>query len=166
MENSFFSGSENIYKYLVTIGILMIAMTVYYPLREKQNLEIEEIKLNCKIESLALKIQENKKNIKIIEFKKKKKIDIKNEFLEIKKLHLENLISQIESKSSFELIKSKQKYINYYNIIFWIFFPFGTFSIVFGFINWLKSKRIDDEITSLEKTKLELEINKLKKSEV
>ncbi len=90
MENSFFSGSENIYKYLVTIGILMIAMTVYYPLREKQNLEIEEIKLNCKIESLALKIQENKKNIKIIEFKKKKKIDIKNEFLEIKKLHLEN----------------------------------------------------------------------------
>lgn len=163
MESSFFSGSENLYKYLVTIGILMVAMTVYYPLKEKQDLELQEIELNSKIESLTLKIQENKKRIKIIEDKKKKKLDVNNEFEEIKKLHLENLISQIESKNNFKIIESKQKYIKYYNIIFWIFFPFGIFFIGYGFIKWRKSKKIDDEKSALEKTKLELEINKLER---
>lgn len=163
MENSFFSGSENLYKYLVTIGILMVAMTVYYPLKEKQELELQEIKLNSKIESLILKIQENKKHIEIIEDKKKKNLDVNNEFVEIKKLHLENLISQIESKNNFKIIESKQKYIKYYNIIFWIFFPLGILFIGYGFVKWHKSKKIDDEKSALEKTKLELEIRKLER---
>lgn len=163
MENSFFSGSENLYKYLVTIGILMVAMTVYYPLKEKQDLELQEIELNSKIESLSLKIQENKKHINIIDDKKKKNLDVNNEFVEIKKLHLENLVSQIESKNSFKIIESKQKYIKYYNIIFWIFFPLGIFLIGYGFIKWHKSKKIDDEKSALEKTKIELEIKKLER---
>ena len=141
----------------------MVALTVYYPLKEKQELELQEIKLNSKIESLTLKIHENKKHIEIIENKKKKSLDVIDEFVEIKKMHLENLISQIESKNNFKIIESKQKYIKYYNIIFWIFFPLGIFFIGYGFVKWHKSKKIDDEKSALEKTKLELEIKKLER---
>ena len=42
METSFLSGSENLYKYLVSVGLLLMVMTVFYPLKEKQ--EIERIK--------------------------------------------------------------------------------------------------------------------------
>lgn len=45
METSFFSGSENLYKYLVTVGTLIIVLTVYYPLKEKQELEVLSIKI-------------------------------------------------------------------------------------------------------------------------
>ena len=45
METSFLSGSENLYKYLVSVGILLIVLTVFYPLKEKQNIEIKTIGL-------------------------------------------------------------------------------------------------------------------------
>ena len=161
MESSFFSGSENLYKYMVTIGMLLVAMTVYYPLKEKQELEIQEIELNSQVESLKIKIDENKKDIKVIESKKHDKSHVNNKFSDVKKMHRENRVSQIDSENKFRIIESKQKYIGYYNVIFWIFFPVGILLISYGFFKWYKSKTIDDEKSSLEKTKLELEIKKL-----
>lgn len=57
MENNFFSGSENLYKYLVTIGILMLVLTIYYPLKEKQELEILKINLKSELRVLNLEIK-------------------------------------------------------------------------------------------------------------
>ena len=45
METSFLSGSENLYKYLVSIGLLLIVLTVFYPLKEKQDLEVSRISI-------------------------------------------------------------------------------------------------------------------------
>ncbi len=61
METSFFSGSENLYKYLVTIGLLLIVLTVIYPLKEKQDLEILKITLEKDAKALSYKIKETSK---------------------------------------------------------------------------------------------------------
>ena len=71
MENSFFSGSENLYKYLVTIGILMVTLSVYYPLNNKEKLELEKIELYHNVVELNRKVKENNSNIKRIAQQKK-----------------------------------------------------------------------------------------------
>lgn len=61
--SNFFAGSENLYKYLVSIGMLLIVLTVYYPLKEKQELEILKIKLEEDVQVLNFKIKENQTNV-------------------------------------------------------------------------------------------------------
>ena len=61
--SNFFAGSENLYKYLVSIGMLLIILTVYYPLKEKQELEILKIKLEEDVQILNFNIKENQINI-------------------------------------------------------------------------------------------------------
>ena len=53
METSFLSGSENLYKYLVSIGLLLIVLTVFYPLKEKQDLEVSRITAANYLNTLA-----------------------------------------------------------------------------------------------------------------
>jgi|LakMenEpi03Aug12_release.lakeMendotaPanAssembly.Ray.scaffolds.fasta_scaffold306299_1 hypothetical protein len=60
IETSFLSGSENLYKYLVTMGILLVFLTVYYPLKEKQLLELKTNELEIEVKKLNLSIQFNK----------------------------------------------------------------------------------------------------------
>ena len=64
METSFLSGSENLYKYLVSVGLLLMVMTVFYPLKEKQEIEISTIKLEKEVLKLNFKIKDNYKKVK------------------------------------------------------------------------------------------------------
>jgi len=164
METNFLSGSENLYKYLVTMGLLLIVMTVYYPLKEKQELELniinteqEAVTLNYNIKSVARTVNSLKNNVKSLKQDKDIKITIKN----IENLLNENQISQYKLEMKYKEIKARKNHIKFYNILFWIFFPIGVLLTIFGFIKWLKSKIVDDEILKLEKRKLELEINEL-----
>ena len=169
MESSFFSGSENLYKYLVTIGLLLIVMTVYYPLKEKQDLEILTIKIENDLKTLNYKIQENSKNVVVL-----RKIIAKdgnspetNSMLgELDKLNQENNLNQLEAERKYSEIKTRRRYITIYNWMFWIFFPIGILLTVFGFIKWKKAKMYDDNILKLENEKLELEVKKLREDNI
>lgn len=163
MENSFFSGSENLYKYLVTIGILMVTLSVYYPLNNKEKLELEKIELYHNVVELNRKVKENNSNIKRIAQQKKLNKNDVSDYIAEKKISTENEAIQNETIKKNDIVKSKEKYILYYTIIFWIFFPIGIFLIIFGFINWRISKKVEDQTANLEKRKLELEIQKLEK---
>ena len=159
MENSFFSGSENLYKYLVTVGILLIVLTVYYPLKEKQDLEVLSIKTKNDLKILEFKIDQNEKEV--ANFSKRKEGIAINIAERLRKIQFENKIQQIELENKVCELQTRDSYIALYRIIFWIFFPVGIVLIIYGFIKWHKSKRIDDDIRKLEKIKLEKEINNI-----
>lgn len=165
METSFFSGSENLYKYLVTIGLLLIVLTVAYPLKEKQELEILKITLENEAKTLSYKIKENNKNVLILKeliSKNGNSLENKNVLAEIDKINQENNISQIDSEKKLAEIRTRSKYIRYYNWMFWIFFPVGITLTIFGFIKWRNAKKNDDRKQLLELKKLELEIEEMK----
>lgn len=165
METSFFSGSENLYKYLVTVGILLIVLTVYYPLKEKQELEILQIKIENELEILNYKILENQKEVEKFKIINKDTI-IENESKEamfsiIKDINKSNQLNQIAIQNKNNELKARKDYIEIYNILFWIFLPLGILLIGFGFFKWNKTKKVDDNIMQLEKQKLEYEVAEL-----
>lgn len=165
METSFFSGSENLYKYLVTIGLLLIVLTVAYPLREKQELEILKTTLENEAKTLSYKISENNKNVTILNtliLKNGNTAENIKTISEIDKRNQENNISQIESEKKLTEIEIRSRYIRYYNWMFWIFFPIGIALAIFGFIKWKKAKKNDDTKQELELEKLKLELEKMK----
>lgn len=164
METNFFSGSENLYKYLVSIGILLTILTVYYPLKEKQELEILTIGLEKDVEALKYKIDRNYKNVNNLKScitENGKSTENKEILLEVDKLNNENHLSQIESEKKYSEIKVRRKHIRVYNTMFWIFFPIGSCLMGFGFYKWYSAKKDDDKKLKLENQKLEMEINKL-----
>lgn len=166
METSFFSGSENLYKYLVTIGLLLIVLTVAYPLREKQELEILKITLENDAKTLSYKIKENNKNIAILKElinKNGNSEDNLKTLAEIDKRNQENNLSQINSEKKLSEIEIRTKYIRYYNLMFWIFFPIGIVLSIFGFIKWKNAKKNDDQKQQFEVEKLRLEVDKMRK---
>lgn len=165
MESSFFSGSENLYKYLVTIGLLLIVMTVYYPLKEKQELEILTIKIENDLEVLKYKIKENEKSVNRLN----KRIKIKGNSVatnlvidDLDKLNQQNFINQLNIEKKYNEIKTRRGYITIYHWMFWIFFPIGIMLTIWGFIKWKSAKKYDDNILKLENEKLELEVKKLR----
>ncbi|MFY7846922.1 hypothetical protein [Chryseobacterium gambrini] len=164
METSFFSGSENLYKYLVSIGILMLVLTIYYPLKEKQSLEILKIELLKELKTIEYSVTKNE-NKAILLSKKVSKNEIdenqKSQYLqEIKTKQIENEINKIKADAKLEEIETRNNYIIYYNIIIWIFAPLGLFLVVYGFLNWRKSKKNDDEKATIEKDLLKLTLER------
>lgn len=164
MESNFFSGSENLYKYLVTIGILMLVLTIYYPLKEKQELEILRINLKSELKVLNLEIKDNNKNVnELTKYVTQKNISEtqKNKlFLEISQNQKTNEIKQIKADGKLVEIKNRDKYIKIYDNLFWVFIFTGSVFIVVGFIKWYNSKKVDDS-----KCKIEVELLKLKLEE-
>lgn len=164
METSFLGGSENLYKYLVTIGLLLIVATIYYPLKEKQELELLKISLESDVKCLNFKANENQKNAKILKSIKQKTGHVENIELEkLIKINSENLLNDIETSKKLDQIRNRTTYIRLYNILFWVFLPLGVLFTACGFIKWWKIKRYDDDIKKLEKDKLQLQIQILKK---
>lgn len=159
--SNFFAGSENLYKYLVSIGMLLIILTVYYPLKEKQELEILKIKLEEDVQILNFNIKENQINILNLQDRvKQNNADIKSLNV-IEKINHDNHINHIECKQKYSEIAARQSYIKLYNILFGIFLPTGVIITLFGFIRWYIVKRIDDKMAELNYRKLESEVDLL-----
>ena len=162
MDANFFSGSENLYKYLVSIGILLIVMTVYYPLKEKQRLEILKIELTGEVEVLNYKIKENQKSVQSLQAHiGRNGADSKEvELLEkLEQLNYENHISDIKCSQKFLEIKARQNHIRLYNLLFWIFLPLGITITTVGFLYWYNIKRTEDEIVKENLKKIQSENN-------
>lgn len=162
--SNFFAGSENLYKYLVSIGMLLIVLTVYYPLKEKQELEILKIKLEGEVEVLNFKIKENQINIQHLQAKigqKDRDIQALESLNVVNKINYDNHINHIECKQKYSEIKARQSYIKLYNVLFWVFLPTGIIITFFGFIRWYMVKRMDDKTAKLNLRKLQLEVERL-----
>ncbi|NBG65596.1 hypothetical protein [Acidiluteibacter ferrifornacis] len=165
MENSFLAGSENLYKYLVTMGLLLMVLTVYYPLKETQDLELKTTELESEAKKLEFVFNQNYKSVQELEKRilKEGKSEAANLILkEIISINNENNIKQLESERMSDEIEIRKSYIKFYRTIFWIFFPIGFILACFGFFKWKKSKKNDDKISELECEKLELEVKKLR----
>lgn len=160
MENSFLGGSENLYKYLVTIGLLLIVGAIYYPLKEKQSLELLKIELGSEAQKLAIKVQKNQKFSEDLK-RSKINVDYKENLQLSNLLHEQNQIDQLESEKKLAEMQNRSWYICVYNILFWIFFPIGILLCIYGFIKWNAVKKIDDEIKELELKKLKIELKRL-----
>jgi hypothetical protein len=163
MDNSFFSGSENLYKYLVSIGLLLVVLTVYYPLREKQELEILTIQLESALKALDYKITSNQKSVSSLKVNANGGVIDKQLLNELDKLNQENNLSQIETEKKYSEIQFRRKYINLYGLMCWFFIPIGTIIMIFGFVKWKTAKETDDKILNAQSEKLNLEVEKLKK---
>lgn len=162
MENSFIGGSENLYKYLVTIGLLLIVGSVYYPLKEKQSLELLKIELQAEVKQLSVKVKSNAKAVEVL--KNKAMVDLDSVALsKTSELNEQNQIKQLETERKLSEINNRSWYINLYNILFWFFFPVGIVLCIYGFCKWNKVKKCDDRIKTLELEKLEIEVKKLNK---
>ena len=149
---------------MLTMSISLIVLAVYYPLKEMQELEIKAIELEIEAKALNRSIVENKKNvIRLQEYiSKNGKSDKSNSRLsEIKKLNSENYISQLQTERKHSEIQVRKRYVKYYNIIFWIFFPIGVLLTIFGFTKWNSTKKYDDNILKLQNEKLEIEVDRL-----
>ncbi|GAE64568.1 hypothetical protein H3Z85_03445 [Chryseobacterium indologenes] len=164
MESNFFSGSENLYKYLVSVGALMMILSVYYPLNEMQKLEIVKINLNSDVKNLDYDIKENqkriaklKKEIKEITILPEKKRELLNN---IKISHKANIINQIKSEAKVEEIEKREGYIALYKWIFFICFPLGFVVGIWGFWHWRKAKKDEDAKCKLERELLQIQVNK------
>lgn len=160
MDKNFFGGSENLYKYLVSIGILLVVLSIYYPLKQKQELEVLKISLHSELEILNFEIKENKERIENYKNVKKKDDNI---LQDIKKKHKENKINDIKTGNKIKEIENKENYITIYNRLFWCSIIVGIGLIIFGFCRWLKAKKIEDRKLELEKDILEEEL-RIKKS--
>ena len=162
--SNFFAGSENLYKYLVSIGMLLIVLTVYYPLKEKQELEILKIKLEEDVQILNFRIKENQINILNLQ----DRVEQNNTDIEslnaIEKINHDNHINHIECKQKYSEIIARQSYIKLYNMLLWIFLPTGVIITLFGFIRWYRVKRIDDKMVKLNYRKLQFEVNLLEQN--
>jgi len=163
---NFFTGSENLYKYLVSIGMMLIVLTVYYPLKEKQKLEILKIELEGEVKILNYQIKENLKNVNILQANiningaKAKELE---SLAEIEEINNENNIRHIECEQKHAEIEARKKQITLYNTLFWIFLPIGIIITALGFICWYKVKRVDDSTAKLNAEKLQLEVDRLRK---
>lgn len=165
VETSFFAGSENLYKYLVSIGMLLIVLTVYYPLKEKQELEISKIALEGELKSLNYQIKNNQDKVQTLQSEVGKNgVDIQGQesLVAITKINCDNHIKHIECEQKYAEINARQNHIKQYNILFWIFLPLGCVITIFGFVCWHKVKKDDDKIVKLNAEKLQIEVDRLK----
>lgn len=138
METNLLPNSENLYKYLVSIGLILMISTVYYPLRERQELELLTIQLEFELRSLSYEINENQKNLLSL-------LDNNNNQLtltEIDNLNKRNNLKQIELERKVEERKLRKFYIKAYSYLFFVFFPLGILLTIYGFYKW---KIIEDK---------------------
>ncbi|MCF1751102.1 hypothetical protein [Mariniradius sediminis] len=147
------------------MGILLIVLTVYYPLKEKQELELKTIELENEVKTLSYSIQENQKNVdRLQRFLKEngKTYESNIQLNEVEKLNNQNHINQLQTERKHSEIQIRKRYTRLYEIMFWIFFPIGIFLVFFGFIKWKAAKTFDDNILKLENEKLEIEVDRMR----
>lgn len=150
---------------MVTMGLLLMVLTVYYPLKEKQELEIITVNLRNDVKTLNLSIIQNKNDVELIKGLLDKQGHSKennSRLIEIEKLNKQNQVNQLQTESKYSELIIRKKYISIYNYMFIIFFPLGILLTIYGFVKWKKSKKYDDNILKLENEKLEIEVEKLK----
>lgn len=174
MFNSLLPGTDNFFKYLLTLGFVMIAFGLLYPLKKKQELALQEIDIRMQLEKMGEEIkhlQADATNLKHFETAIQSEIDslkalrktvsiqasatiydhmlALNAVFEGKKDAIskngkELALKSIEQKASILKQNEVKGQILIYSWFNGIFFIGGALLAISGLLFWLSSSYIDD----------------------
>lgn len=168
MESNFFSGSENLYKYLVSIGLLMVVFSIYYPQNERQILLISTVNIRAEQKAMAYEIDINQKYVNQIKDQlKDKKIDSlshKKLLAQAREATDRIMYKQLKLDGKVAEVEVRESYITFYKWVVIFAIPVGLFLMFWGFFKWRIARKNEDSICELEKTLLELQIDREKAS--
>jgi hypothetical protein len=167
---SILSGSDNLWKYLFTMGVLLISISIIYPLKQSEiiDLKVMDLRTDSKITAQKIKqlkddnhefiLYKNIANREIDSLKSLKvnklileKIDlIKSEIGQERKkikekiLNIELLIIENEGKENHVVVLESQskKYKMYFQIGFW----FGVAIMLIGLVKWCIATIASDKL--------------------
>lgn len=153
-------NTDNLFKFLFINGIILVVISLFYPLQKQQELELEKIKYDQKVELINLKIFKLKNELTIFNLDSRAveaKIDslkklpnepktltsiknLKNQFNSTfdivtkskEKLEIEKLNVKSDKSKIKLLIKHAEEYRQYSS---W-FFRAGLISFLIGIIGW------------------------------
>lgn len=181
------SSAENLYKFLFINGIILVLVSMFYPLKQKHDIELKVSNYNNRVEILNYKIKSQKESI--IYFKKKSnktiktldslskenkakhvsvitntKIDFNRALDSMKfikrRLDLNNLELQGDKKSIKILINQAKTYEEI--SCYLLYFGIGSFLV--GLWGWSRATNVLDKIKRAELDNLKLENEEKKKS--
>ncbi|WP_310595111.1 hypothetical protein [Flavobacterium sp.] len=183
MSSLFSWNTDNLFKFLFINGIVLVVISLFYPLQKQQELELEKIKYDQKVELINIKISNLKNEMetfnltsKAIELKidSLKKISINlntsnkiktlkeqfnSTFNNIDKLKKDIEIEELNIKSDKAkikiLIKHAEEYRQYSN---W-FFRAGLISFFIGLIGWSWMTLVNESFKKEELKKIKRENN-------
>ena len=175
--NFFLSGSDNFFKYLFTVGAVMIVISILYPLQKSQEIEMQRTDLvkesellNNEIRLLNNEYQKNAKEYADVSATLDSlvsifddKVLVNEQFLKLRKrgneiiqklndrereLEIKNIIVKNEKLKIDLLEEHSESYKNYYLFIKGI----GIFFLIIGFVGWSLSTFVKEKIqwTSLQ----------------
>jgi hypothetical protein len=182
--SSLFSwNTDNLFKFLFINGIVLVVISLFYPLQKQQELELEKIKYDQKVDLLNLKISNLKKEvldfytisgkdeskIKSLKSLPQSKInDLKIKDLKIRFNQTYKILSDLREKLKIEninikgdkskiklLIKHADEYRKYSN---W-FLRVGLFSFITGLIGWVWMTHTNESFKKEELKKIRKENN-------
>ena len=169
--SSLLSGSDNLFKYLFTVGAVMIVTSIIYPLQKKQEIEIqinhllkESELLNYEVVSLKKDYQGSKKEFKNVSDKLNSMYNVSGkvvkeheQFLQLRRknneliqnlksryreLEIKNIIMQNEQSKIDLLKRHANSYNSYYQFVKWV----GIFFLLSGLIGWVISTFIQEKM--------------------
>jgi hypothetical protein len=171
------SSAENLYKFLFINGTILVILSMFYPLKQKNEIDIQAIDFNKNIELVNYEIKKQSKNIQVFKTKtdqivffldsisKNRKENTADIIAKIKKEYNDGLdsISKIKQhidKSVIELDSEKKKIIELkkqaktysrYSIFFLIV---GVLFFTVGLIGWGNATKVLDKIKKQELQKI------------
>lgn len=179
-------GSDNLWKYLFTVGVLLISLSIFYPLRKSEEINLKIIELKTDSELIAKKIDHLKKDQmsfeKYLELSGKEIDSLKirqdsidannqiknilNEISQEKKIvkdkirELEVLIISNFGKESYirELKSQSERYNLYFALGLWV----GIILVIVGLLKWIVATIASDKLRWKELNENEFDF--LKKS--
>lgn len=188
MDTDFFSGSENLYKYIVTVGIVLFLAMIFLRFNEGYKLQLSKDYFIFVSDSLTREmnlIHEKSEELATYSkyvtdsndyqlFADDDSISFFNYRIITDTSTYIDMISAVENNlnkmgNALDLQKSekrrndlREEYILYLNILNIFILPISIFLVSFGFYRWHKFKKVEDELQILQREKLMIEIAKMK----
>ena len=164
------SESDNLWKYLFTVGVLLIAISILYPLKQSETIDLRIIDLYTDSKSLDLKIKHLKEdtesynsylNIATKELDSLKSIqnqakvltrigNIESEMATDRKI-IKNKIRDlqllvIENQGKEDYIVELKKHSSNYKKFFYLGFILGIILLIWGLYKWLMATIASDKL--------------------
>ena len=177
------SSAENLYKFLFINGTILVILSMFYPLQQKNEIKIKTIEYNKNVEILNYKISNQKNTVQDFNLKSKrtlayldsisknrnekssliiaqKKSEYNKELDSINSIQYQIKLNNIKLNSEKEKILELQGQAKTYSNYSIFFLIIGGVFFIIGIIGWSKATNVLDKIKKQELKKIELENKK------
>lgn len=167
---SILSGSDNLWKYLFTVGVLLIGLSILYPLKQSHLIDLQVIELKTDSKSLKQKVNHLKEdnnafnvylsiaNLEIDSLKAIKNLSsassrvllIESEIAKERKVirsrirELQLLV--IENQGKEDIIRELREQSSDYRKYFYVGLTFGTVILILGLYKWCMATIASDKL--------------------